>query len=53
METFFSVLNWVMLVMSGWGFFQALYNENWKSAIFSGALLTIFVYTMFFYHPAT
>lgn len=49
MELFFSVLNWVMLIFSGWGFFQALYNENWKSAIVSGFFLTLFVYTMFFY----
>lgn len=51
METFLTIFNWIMLIFSGCGFFKALYNGNVKSSIISGFLLSIFVYTMFFYHP--
>ena len=51
METFLSIFNWVMLIMSAVGFFQSLYNEQWGKSILSGFLLSIFVFTMFFYHP--
>ena len=52
METFLTLFNWVMLIFSGWGFIKAVYDGNLKASLISMVLLSIFVYTMFFYHPA-
>ena len=50
LESFLTALNWIMLIASGWGFFQSLYNEQWIRSAISGFLLTVFVYSMFFMH---
>ena len=52
METVLTIFNWVMLISSCIGFFKALYYGSVKNSIISGVLLTIFMYTMFFYHPS-
>ena len=50
LESCLTALNWIMLIASGWGFFQSLYNEQWIRSAISGFLLTVFVYSMFFMH---
>lgn len=51
MEKFLTIFNWIMLITSCIGFIKALYYGNIKQSILSGLLLTVFMYTMFFYHP--
>lgn len=48
MQTFFVILNWVMLILSILGFAKLIYDERWGRAAISSVLAGISLYMMLF-----